>query len=59
MFTWLFKSRIRQNFDESELRGLRSRYGDRLLDVLKGRIKQRGLSGRDRRHWKRLLRLAR
>lgn len=45
--------------DERELRRLFDKYGDDTVNVLRNRSKDKCISQRDRRHWRRLFRRAR
>ena len=55
----LFESPQRRLSDEREVRNYFSKYGDDTLTILRQRSQDRGLSSRDRRHWRRLARTAR
>ncbi len=59
MLDMLFESRQRAARDAKEVRLLRDRYGDTLVQELKGRARDRSLPTRDRKHWQRILRKAR
>lgn len=55
----LFESAEQRRKDERDLRAMHDKYGDTIIDVLKGRADDKKLRPRDRKHWTRLLRKAR
>ncbi|HEY9090725.1 hypothetical protein [Parasphingorhabdus sp.] len=54
----LFVSRNTKAKDNRELNNIINRYGENTIEELRKRAKDQSLSLRDRRHWRRLLRLA-
>lgn len=54
----LFETRDQRVKDVLELRRLHTKYGEELVAVLKGRVSDKSMRDRDRRHWKRILRKA-
>ncbi len=59
MLSLLFESSARKRADSNELNRLSAKYGDDIVTVLHQRVRQEGLSERERNHWKRILRKAR
>lgn len=55
----LFEKPERRAKDNLELRHLRTKYGEELIEVLQKRVSDQTMQERDRRHWKRILRKAR
>lgn len=55
----LFEPRYRRVKDEREVRSYFTKYGEDAPAVLRARANDKGLSSRDRRHWRRLARKAR
>jgi hypothetical protein len=58
MFARLFESTEKRGADQLELQRLQAKYGAQLVDVLKQRAGQRGISSRNKRHWQRILKKA-
>jgi hypothetical protein len=50
----LFQSRRMAWQDQSELRHIRQKYGDQALAIIEARARDRDLSKRSSRHWKRM-----
>lgn len=59
MFYDLFASSDRKANDSREINSIFDKYGANAIKILRHRSKDRSLSLRDRKHWRRLLRLAR
>ena len=59
MLQSLFRDDYRVRRDRQKALDLVFRHGDRAVDVLQARLDNPGLSQRDRRHWKRVMKLAR
>ncbi len=59
MLLQLFETRARKAADDHELRRLVAKYEADVVPVLQERLRQPGLSARDKKHWLRLLRKAR
>lgn len=55
----LFESAVQRRKDDRDLNAIHKKYGDDVVEVLDGRVKDETLSDRDRKHWARLLRKAR
>lgn len=58
MFYELFVSGETKAKDSRELNNIVNKYGENTIEELRKRAKDQSLSLRDRRHWRRLLRLA-
>jgi hypothetical protein len=58
MFTFL-ASKDRVQRDKQELYALQLRYGDKAAAILEACVNDDTLSDRDRKHWRRLLKLLR
>jgi len=58
MLVKLFRSDVKAERDEREVRILRSQYGNDLMPILRERANNKDLRPRDRRHWRRILRRA-
>ncbi|WP_417615633.1 hypothetical protein [Parasphingorhabdus sp.] len=54
-----FESNYRRAKDARQVKSYFSKYGEQAVEILVERANDRGLSGRDRRHWRRLARKAR
>jgi len=59
MLGMFFESRSRAHRDKIEMQNLQTTYGRDIVAELKQRAQDMTLGGRDRKHWKRLLRKAR
>ena len=55
MLTGLFESRFTRAKDLNEISGLRARYGDDLVNVVRERVRT-APTERDRKHWQRIAR---
>ncbi len=55
----LFEPQHRRVKDDREVGYYFTKYGEEAIAVLKQRASDKGLSARDRRHWRRLVRKAR
>ena len=51
----MFETKERRSKDRQEVAALFRRYGEESVDVLSDRVKNKSLSSRDRKHWKRIL----
>ena len=59
MILGLFESDAQRRKDDRDLDAIHRKYGDGVVEVLDERVNDTTLSGRDRKHWARLLRKAR